>query len=104
MLLRGRGLERYTMTTLSLLILSTVELNRALRARGVNSIQHELRTVGDAARFMWANFSSKRKGDVAWRHAAMCLEEAAKSGGADHIATATIALEVLLNEDGMLID
>ena len=92
------------MTTLSVLILSTVELSRALRARGVDSIEHELRTVGDAARFMWANFSSKRKGDVAWRHAAMCLEEAAIHGDPEHITAATIAVEVLLNEDGLLVE
>jgi hypothetical protein len=92
------------MPTLDLIIISTVELSRVLRAKGVDSIEHELRTVGDAARFMWANFSSKRKGDVAWRHASMCLEEAALAGDAEHALSATIALEVLLNEDGLLID
>jgi hypothetical protein len=87
--------------TLSVLILSTVKLRRPLRA-SVDSIEHDLRTVGDAARFMWANFSSKRKGDVAWRHAAMCLEEAAIYRDQEHIAAATIAVEVLLNENGLL--
>ena len=90
------------MTTLSV-ILSTVELRRPVRA-SVDSIEHDLRTVGDAARFMWANFSSKRKGDVAWRHAAMCLEEAAIHGDPEHITAATIAVEVLLNEDGLLVE
>jgi hypothetical protein len=92
------------MTTLSVLILSTVELTRVFRARGIDSIEHELRTVGDAARFMWANFSSKRKGDVAWRHAAMCLEQAAVASDAEHALAATIAVEVLLNEDGLLVE
>jgi hypothetical protein len=93
-----------SMTTLSVLILSTVELSRVLRAKGVDSIEHELRTVGDAARFIWANFSTTRKDDLAWRHAAMCLEGAAVAGDAEHALTATIALEVLLNEDGLLIE
>ena len=93
------------MPDLSILILSTVELTRILKAKGVDdAIEHELRTIGDAARFMWANFSTTRKGDLAWRHAAMCLEEAAVRGDAEHIATATIALEVLLNEDGLFIE
>jgi len=92
------------MTTLSVLILSTVELSRVLRARGVDSIEHELVTVGDAARFIWANFSSKQKSYVAWRHAAMCLEEAAIHADPEHLATAAIALEVLLNENGLLIE
>jgi hypothetical protein len=92
------------MATLSVLILSTVELSRVLKAKGVDSIEHELRTVGDAARFMWVNFSPRRKGELAWRHAAMCLETAALDGDVDHALTATIALEVLLNEDGLLIE
>ncbi len=92
------------MTTLSVLILSTVELSRVLRARGIDSIEHELFTIGDASRFIWANFSSKQKGYVAWRHAAMCLEEAAIHSDPEHVAAATIALEVLLNEDGLLIE
>jgi hypothetical protein len=92
------------MVTLSVLILSTVELSCVLKAKGVDSIEHELRTVGDAVRFMWANFSHTRKGELAWLHAAMCLEEAALDGDVDHVRTATIALEVLLNEDGFLIE
>lgn len=92
------------MTALSVLILSTVELSRVLKATGIDSFEHDLRTVGDAARFLWANFSQKRKGDVAFRHAMMCLEEAAMAGDAEHARTATIALEVLLNEDGLLIE
>jgi hypothetical protein len=92
------------LTTLSVLILSTVKLSRTLKATGIDSIEHELRTVGDAARFMWANFSSKRKGDLAWKQAAMCLEEAAIHDDQEHAAAATIALEVLLNEDGLLIE
>lgn len=93
------------MQDLSILILSTVELNRVIRARGVDdAIEHELHTIGDAARFMWANFSATRKGDLAWRHAALCLEQAAVKGDAEHIATAIIAVEVLLNEDGLLIE
>lgn len=94
------------MPELSILILSTVELSRVLRAKAADddAIVHELRTIGDAARFMWANFSTTRKGDLAWRHAAMCLEEAAVHGDAEHVATATIALEVLLNEDGLFVE
>lgn len=91
------------MATLSVLIISTVELGRPLRAR-IDTIEHDLRTVGDAARFIWANFSSSRKGDLAWRTAVMCLEEAAVHRDREHIAAATIALEVLLNEDGLLIE
>jgi hypothetical protein len=91
------------MATLSVLLLSTVELGRPLRA-SLDSIEHDLRTVGDAARFMWANFSSKRKGDLAWRTAVMCLEEAAMYRDREHIAAATIALEVLLNEHGLLVE
>jgi hypothetical protein len=34
----------------------------------------------------------------------MCLEAAALDGNVDHVLTATIALEVLLNEDGLLIE
>ena len=92
------------MATLSVLIVSTVELSRVLHAKGVDLIEHELRTVGDAARFMWANFSTRRKGELAWQHASMCLEAAALDGNVDHALTATIALEVLLNEDGLLIE
>jgi hypothetical protein len=55
--------ETSSMATLSVLIVSTVELSRVLHAKGVDSIEHELRTVGDAARFMWANFSTRRKGE-----------------------------------------
>ena len=91
------------MTTLDIII-STVELNRVLIAKDLESNRHVMRTVGDAARFMRTNFSSQRRGDVAWQHAAMCLEEAAKTGDAEHISTATIALEVLLNEDGLLVE
>ena len=92
------------MTTLSVLILSTVDLGRVLRARGVDSIEHDLCTVGDASRFIWANFSSKQKSYVAWRQAAMSLEEAAIHSDPEHVAAATIALEVLLNEHGLLIE
>ena len=34
----------------------------------------------------------------------MCLEEAAIHSDPEHVAAATIALEVLLNEDGLLIE
>ena len=92
------------MTTLSILILSTVELSRLVRARGIDAIEHDLQTVGDAARFMWANFSAQRKSDVAWRHAAMCLEEAARYDDREYATMATVALEVLLDETGLLIE
>jgi hypothetical protein len=90
------------MTTLTVLVLSTVELSRPLRAKGVDGIEHDLRTVGDAARFLWANFSIKRKDSLAWRHAVMCLEEAAIARDEEHARAATIAVEVLLNEDELL--
>jgi hypothetical protein len=92
------------MTTTLNIVISTVELTRVLTAKDPHGELHVLRTVGDAARFMHANFSWRRKGDVAWRHAAMCLEEAAIADDAEHAATATIAVEVLLNEDGLLIE
>ena len=91
------------MATLDIII-STVELSRPLTAKDLDSNPHVIRTVGEAARFMWTNFSWQRKGDVAWRHAAMCLEEAAISADVEHVVTATIALEVLLNEDGLLLE
>jgi hypothetical protein len=91
------------MKTLTALIVSTVELARPLRA-SIDSIEHDLRTIGDAARFIWANFSSKRKGDIAWRNAVMCLEKAAIHRDPLFILAATIAIEVLLSEDGLLIE
>ncbi|MPZ36844.1 MAG: hypothetical protein GEU95_02075 [Rhizobiales bacterium] len=92
------------MTTTLNIVISTVELSRVLSAKDLQAKPHTLRTVGEAARFMHANFSWRRKEDVAWRHAAMCLQEAAISGDEEHAMTATIALEVLLNEDGLLIE
>jgi hypothetical protein len=93
-------------TTLNIVtgVISTVALSRVLTAKDLQAGIHELRTVGDAARFMHTNFSWRRKETVAWHHAAMCLEEAAINCDAEHAATATIALEVLLSEDGLLIE
>ena len=76
---------------------------RVLRARGIDdAIEHELSTVGDAARFMWANFSTNRKGDLAWRHAAMCacMRSALVS---EHVYNAIQSLEPV-KEDAFSID
>ena len=99
----GHMVWSQTMTTFDIII-STVELSRALTAKDMESHPHVMRTVGDAARFMRTNFPWHRKGDVAWQGAAMSLEQAAATGNAEQIAAATIALEVLLNEDGLLVE
>lgn len=84
---------------------STVELSRDVAAKDVsNTTRHVLQTIGQAARFMQTNFSDQGKLEVAWRNAALRLDVAAKTGDATHIAGATIALEVLLKENGLLIE
>jgi hypothetical protein len=80
-----------------------VELSRAVTAKDKHGRREVVRTVGEAARFLRANLAFQRQHDQVARHAARCLGAAAADPTAERIANATMAVEIVLQEEGLLI-
>ena len=84
------------------IIASLVELTVPLNVKDIKNTNRKLVTVGEAARFIRANFSRQRSDSVDWEHAAKSLEVAAETNDAETRQHASDAVVALLRADGML--
>ncbi len=84
------------------IIASPVKLAAPLDVKDNKNSKKTLATVGEAARFIRANFSRQRSDYVDWEYAARTLEVAAETDNADRRQQATDAVIALLRAEGML--
>ena len=84
------------------IIASLVELAAPLNVKDIKNNEKILVNVGEAARFIRANFSRQRSDSVDWEHAAKTLEVAAETNDAERRQHATEAVVALLRAEGML--
>jgi hypothetical protein len=80
----------------------TTPLAFEIVANNRDGMRVELQTVGEAAGFICAEFSSERASDADWKHAATSL--GAASGNSALVQHATEAVHSLLKTEGMLSD
>jgi hypothetical protein len=85
------------------IIASVVTLAAPLSVKDIKNSRKTLTTVGEAARFIRANFSRQRSDYVDWEHAANALELAAETNDSAQRQHATDAVSALLQADGMLV-
>jgi dihydroorotase-like cyclic amidohydrolase len=81
------------------LVTSEVRLAGPIAAITRKGKDEPLMTVGEAARFLVANFTNAQGGDVYWRIAASALEEAAETDTRYAIVHATKAVISLLETE-----
>ena len=86
------------------IIASDVMLATPLTVKDAKNNKKTLTTVGEAARFIRANFSRQRSDYVDWEHAAKTLEAAAETNDDDRRRHATEAIMSLLRAEGILMD
>lgn len=86
------------------IIVSLVELVAPLNVKDIKNNKKILVNVGEAARFIRANFSRQRSDSVDWEHAAKSLEVAAETNDVARRQHATEAVIALLRTEGMLAD
>jgi hypothetical protein len=84
------------------IIASSVELAAPLNVKDIRNNKKILVNVGEAARFIRANFSRQRSDSADWEHAAKALEVAAETNDAERRQHATEAVVALLRAEGML--
>jgi hypothetical protein len=80
----------------------TTPLAFEIVANNRDGMRVELQTIGEAAEFLCAEFSSERASDVNWIHAVTSLQAA--SGNSALVRHATEAVQKLLKTEGMLTD
>lgn len=83
------------------LLASEVHLAGPIAAVDRQGKQETLFSVGEAARFLLANFKSGHGSDVDWRAAAGALEQAAETDSGYDIVYATKAITTLLESEGL---
>jgi hypothetical protein len=85
------------------IIASPVELAAPLNVKDIRNNKKTLNTIGEAARFIRANFSRQRSDYVDWELAAKTLEVAAETNDAECRQHATEAIVALLRAERMLV-
>jgi hypothetical protein len=75
-------------------------LSGPIHARDLRGSLQRLTNIGEAARFILANFSAERARDVDWKYAAAALETATGNAAFNDIATS--AVRNLLDADRLL--
>jgi hypothetical protein len=85
------------------IIARVVALAMPLTVKDAKNNKRTLTTVGEAARFIHANFSRQRSDQVDWEHAANALEVAAETNDAERRQHATEVVVALLRAEGMLV-
>ena len=85
------------------IIASPVELATPLIVKDIRNNKNTLLTVGEAARFIRANFSRQRSDHTDWEHAASALEVAAETNDAERRQHASEAMVALLRAEGLLL-
>ena len=83
-------------------VASDVLLAHPIKAVDRDGHDETLKTVGDAAGCLLANFSRARWGEADWTLAASALERAAETDAAYHVVHATNAVIALLENDKLI--
>jgi hypothetical protein len=83
-------------------VASGVRLAHPINTADREGALETLQTVGDAARFLLANFTRERAADSDWQLAASALERAAESDTGFNILHATNAVIALLEIDKLI--
>ena len=84
------------------LVSNRVLLTAPLTVRDLKKDPFILNNVGEAVKFLYANFPLGRRAEAKWQYTAQALQIAAATNGASEREYATKAVIALLHSEGML--